>query len=171
MHAISQLEEKKIRVQLSLNEEELNRLSLLLPHCILHQQVIEDDAAASSGMSLVSNNFRAMKNRFLLRKGKELVSVHCNEIAYFYSKNKLSYLKTFNGRCFLVRMSLEEIEECISPEQFFRASRQVITCHEAVQKVLLWFNGNLKVELSPKEIDHVIVSRLKANHFMEWLGE
>jgi len=114
---------------------------------------------------------RALKKRFLVRKGKELVSVHCNDIAYFYSKNKLSYLKTFDGKNFLVRMSLEEIEQCISPELFFRASRQVITSHLAVQKILLWFNGNLKVELAPREIDHVIVSRLKANQFRQWLGE
>lgn len=171
MHAISKLEEKKIRVHLSLNEEELSRLSVMLPHCIMQKESIGEDEETTPRIPLVKSNFRALKNRFLLRKGKELVSVHCSEIAYFYSKNKLSYLKTFNGRSFLVRMSLEEIEECLSPEQFFRASRQVITCHEAVQKVLLWFNGNLKVELAPKEIDHVIVSRLKANHFREWMGE
>lgn len=68
-------------------------------------------------------------------------------------------------------MSLEEIEHCVHPEHFFRVSRQVITSHQAIQKVLLWFNGNLKVELAPRDVDHVIVSRLKAAQFRNWMGE
>lgn len=112
-----------------------------------------------------------IKKRFLVRKGKELVPVNCNDIAYFYSRNKLSYLKTTDGKNFLVRMSLEEIEQCVSGEQFFRVSRQVITSYHAIQKVLLWFNGNLRVELFPKDVEQVIVSRLKAAQFRSWMGE
>lgn len=152
MHAVSQTQTASMRVRLSCNTEEFHRLQKVLPDCILECE-------------------HSLKQRFLVRKGKELVSVHCNDIAYFYSKNKLSYLKTFDGKNFLVRMSLEDIEQSLSAEQFFRASRQVITSHVAVQKVLLWFNGNLKVELAPREIDNVIVSRLKANQFRQWLGE
>lgn len=152
MHAVSQTQTASMRVRLSCSTEEFHRLKKVLPDCILECE-------------------QSLKQRFLVRKGKELVSVHCNDIAYFYSKNKLSYLKTFDGKNYLVRMSLEDIEQSLAAEQFFRASRQVITSHVAVQKVLLWFNGNLKVELAPREIDNVIVSRLKANQFRQWLGE
>ncbi|WP_164735465.1 LytR/AlgR family response regulator transcription factor [Pseudoflavitalea rhizosphaerae] len=159
-----------MRVQLSLNSEEFRRLKMVLPDCIVQ---CENSGEEESGTMMVpsGSSLPAFRKRFLVRKGKELISVHCNDIAYFYSRNKLSYLKTFDGKNFLVRMSLEEIEQCLSPDQFFRASRQVITSHTAVQKILLWFNGNLKVELAPREIDNVIVSRLKANQFRQWLGE
>lgn len=170
MHAVSQSQPASVRVQLSLNSEEFRRLQTVLPDCILQCETSAEEDFNSIMMPSASG-VRTIRKRFLVRKGKELISVHCNDIAYFYSKNKLSYLKTFDGKNFLVRMSLEEIEQCLSVEQFFRASRQVITSHTAVQKVLLWFNGNLKVELAPREIDNVIVSRLKANQFRQWLGE
>lgn len=171
MHAVSQPQSASVRVQLSLNSEELERLQKVLPDCILHCEAADEDESAGIETTPVSQFSKPSRKRFLVRKGKELISVHCNDIAYFYSKNKLSYLKTFDGKNFLVRMSLEEIEQCLSPDQFFRASRQVITSHTAVQKILLWFNGNLKVELAPREIENVIVSRLKANQFRQWLGE
>lgn len=170
MHAVSQPQPASMRVQLSLNSEEFRRLQMVLPDCIVQ---CENSGEEENGtmMAPSGSSLPAFRKRFLVRKGKELISVHCNDIAYFYSRNKLSYLKTFDGKNFLVRMSLEEIEQCLSPDQFFRASRQVITSHTAVQKILLWFNGNLKVELAPREIDNVIVSRLKANQFRQWLGE
>lgn len=171
MHAVSQPQPASMRVQLSLNSEELRRLQMVLPDCILGHENADEEEDSDITISSGPLSSRPSKKRFLVRKGKELISVHCNEIAYFYSRNKLSYLKTFDGKNFLVRMSLEDIEQCISPDQFFRASRQVITSHTAVQKILLWFNGNLKVELAPREIENVIVSRLKANQFRQWLGE
>lgn len=171
MHAVSQSQPASVRVQLSLNSEEFRRLQMVLPDCIVQCEASGEEEFESMMASSASSSLHSFRKRFLVRKGKELISVHCNDIAYFYSKNKLSYLKTFDGKNFLVRMSLEEIEQCLSPDQFFRASRQVITSHTAVQKILLWFNGNLKVELAPREIDHVIVSRLKANQFRQWLGE
>ena len=170
MHAVSQPQPASMRVQLSLNSEEFRRLQKVLPDCIVQCETSVEEEG-STMIAPAGSSLPAFRKRFLVRKGKELVSVHCNDIAYFYSKNKLSYLKTFDGKNFLVRMSLEEIEQCLSPDQFFRASRQVITSHTAVQKILLWFNGNLKVELAPREIENVIVSRLKANQFRQWLGE
>lgn len=171
MHAVSQPQSASVRVQLSLNSEEFQRLQMVLPDCILQCEVTDEEESGTTASSAESQFPKPSRKRFLVRKGKELISVHCNDIAYFYSRNKLSYLKTFDGKNFLVRMSLEDIEQCLSPDQFFRASRQVITSHTAVQKVLLWFNGNLKVELAPREIENVIVSRLKANQFRQWLGE
>jgi two-component system LytT family response regulator len=170
MHAVSQTQPASVRVQLSLNSEEFRRLQMVLPDCIVQCETSGEEEFDSM-MAPPASSSRSFRKRFLVRKGKELISVQCNDIAYFYSKNKLSYLKTFDGKNFLVRMSLEEIEQCLSPDQFFRASRQVITSHTAVQKILLWFNGNLKVELAPREIENVIVSRLKANQFRQWLGE
>lgn len=171
MHAVSQPQSASMRVRLSLNSEEFRQLQSVFPDCILECEATDEEGESALLTPPTQFSSKGSKKRFLVRKGKELISVHCNDIAYFYSRNKLSYLKTFDGKNFLVRMSLEEIEQCLSPDQFFRASRQVITSHTAVQKILLWFNGNLKVELAPREIDNVIVSRLKANQFRQWLGE
>jgi two-component system LytT family response regulator len=59
----------------------------------------------------------------------------------------------------------------LPPKAFYRISRQIIALHASVVQVHTWFNGKLKVELSPPIDEEVIVSREKAKEFRQWLGE
>ncbi|WP_375417602.1 LytTR family transcriptional regulator DNA-binding domain-containing protein, partial [uncultured Hymenobacter sp.] len=63
----------------------------------------------------------------------------------------------------------EQLENLLDPRQFFRASRQLLTHVRAVHRLHPYFNGKLKLELSPPLPQEVLVSRDKAGAFKAWL--
>jgi two-component system, LytTR family, response regulator LytT len=111
------------------------------------------------------------KARFLVKNRQKMHSINTEDIAYFCAKNTLNFLVTKSNQKYVVDYTLDEIEALVNPKQFFRANRQFILAHDVIQAVHAWFNGKLKVELTIKTDDEIIISREKAPLFRSWLGE
>lgn len=111
------------------------------------------------------------KTRFLARVGTRMVSIPLENIAYFYTKDRLQYLKTLQNDDYVLDKPLDEIESSLNPSQFFRANRQFVIGYAAVQKAYAWHNGKLKVLVDPAPYEEIIISRLRATDFKKWLGE
>ena len=112
-----------------------------------------------------------VRDRFLVHMGQRLLPIDVSEVAYFFSANKLTYLKTHADKQYALDYSLDELEHSLDPRQFYRANRQFIVGHKSVQKIHLYFTSKLKVNLSPAANEDVIISREKAMAFRRWLGE
>ncbi|WP_428659959.1 LytR/AlgR family response regulator transcription factor [Runella sp.] len=111
------------------------------------------------------------RERFLIRQGQKMFSLPTKDIAYFYTRNKLSFAKSWEGRDYLVDYTLDEIFAELDPRLFFRLNRQVIASVNSIEKVNLYFNSKLKLQLLPAFDEEVIVGREKASDFKTWLGE
>lgn len=111
------------------------------------------------------------RDRFLVHMGQRLLPIDVAEVAYFFSANKLTYLKTGADKQYAIDYSLDELEHALDPRRFHRANRQFIVSHKAVQKIHLYFTSKLKVDLHPAADEDVIISREKAMAFRRWLGE
>ncbi|GAB4017456.1 LytR/AlgR family response regulator transcription factor [Spirosoma koreense] len=111
------------------------------------------------------------RERFLVHIGQRLIPVDSGEVAYFYSTNKMTFLKTHTGSHYLLNYSLDELEKSLDPRQFYRANRQYIISHKAIRKLHLYFNSKLKIDLQPAPDEEVLISREKAMAFRHWLGE
>ena len=57
----------------------------------------------------------------------------------------------------------------IDPNEFIRANRQFIISRKAIKDVDFWFGSRLSVNLVVKIPEKIIVSKLKASKFKEWL--
>lgn len=111
------------------------------------------------------------RNRFLIKQGQKMISIEIKDIAYIFSENGFSFLRTMQNNKYIIDHTLDELELTLSPMFFFRANRQFILSNKCVTAIHSWFNQKLKVELKPITEDHVIISRDKANAFKEWMGE
>jgi two-component system LytT family response regulator len=107
---------------------------------------------------------------FLVKQGQRLISVSIEEIAYFYSQDRVSFLKTFDNRTYSLDSSLEEIEGQVDANRFFRASRQYLAERRSIGNVYVHFNGKYKLALKPATEEEVFVSRDRAPEFKKWLG-
>lgn len=116
-------------------------------------------------------NNETFKSRYLAKSGTRLISVSLPEIAYFYTKDKLQFIKTRANQDFIIDRRLDEIEGETDPNVFFRVNRQFIVNYGNIEKVHTWFSGKLKVQVQPAAYEEIIVSRLRANDFKKWLGE
>lgn len=113
----------------------------------------------------------AYRDRFMIKQGQRLFSIGIDEVAYFVTRNKMSFLKTRDSSEWLLDYTLDELAQMLDPRRFFRLNRQIIAELRAVEKVHLYFNGKLKVNLHPAFEEEVVVSREKAGEFKQWLGE
>ncbi len=109
------------------------------------------------------------KNRFLVRSGQSFIKINTAECAYFYVSNKVTYLVTYATKKHLIDFTLEELEEQLNPDAFFRVNRQFILNIDAITNIQTYFSGKLKLQTNPKAEEEITVSRLRAPEFKVWL--
>ena len=109
------------------------------------------------------------KRRFLVKKGSELLSLPVEQIAYFYSSNKLVCLVNKDGHKFVMDPSLSEIEKNLDPDLFFRLNRQVLASRQAIAKVKAYAKSKLMIELNPSFQEDIVVSQENLSSFKEWM--
>jgi two-component system, LytTR family, response regulator LytT len=114
---------------------------------------------------------KTYRSRFLVKQGQKLVSVETSDIAYFFAEGRLSYFITWSKQKFVVDYTIEELEEMLAPIEYYRASRSFIICIKSVAQIHNYFNGKLKLDLTPATDKEVLVSREKAMEFKEWMGK
>ncbi|MEQ9438758.1 MAG: LytTR family DNA-binding domain-containing protein [Cyclobacteriaceae bacterium] len=112
---------------------------------------------------------RRYKKRFLVKKGEQLMPIADDEIAYFYTENELVYLFTPQGKKYVIDYTLEQLDELVDTEKFFRINRQYLVHLAAIRQIHTYFNSRLKLNLNPATDDEVIVSKGKAKAFKQWL--
>jgi len=109
------------------------------------------------------------KSRFLVKLGERLISVQEDDIAYFISKDKITYLITVNNQKYATDVSIENIVEQINPINYFQLNRQIIAHLKSIKQINNYFNGKLKIVLNPPTDDDIFVSRERAAAFKSWL--
>lgn len=107
----------------------------------------------------------------LVKQGQKLLSVEIHDIAYFYADGRLSYFVGWDKQKFVLDYTLEELEQMLDPQQFYRANRGFIIHVKAVGQIHNYFNGKLKLDLKPVIDKEVLISREKATEFKEWMGK
>ena len=107
--------------------------------------------------------------RFLIRVGQQLHLVDTAEIAYFYTEDRIVFLKTFADRRFPVDQSLDAIEEGLDAGLFFRINRQMIINREAIAEMHAYSKARVVLTLQPAYTDKAVVSTERSPVFKEWL--
>ena len=111
-------------------------------------------------------------SRLLISINDRFESVDIGTVAFFLSEDKYVYAVCTNGKEHITSFrSLNEIDDQLDPQRFFRVSRDVITSIEAVTKVSRWFKGKLKVKIECMGNEReVCVSAARRADFLSWLG-
>jgi DNA-binding LytR/AlgR family response regulator len=113
---------------------------------------------------------KTYKQRFTIKMGQHLKMINIQDTECFYSENKGTYIRTTDGRDYLLENTLEQLENEIDPAKFFRVSRKFIVSINAIKDIVVYTNSRLKIILPTYKEDEVIVSRERVNDFREWLG-
>jgi DNA-binding LytR/AlgR family response regulator len=111
------------------------------------------------------------KERLMIKRGQQLSYLKTENVAYCYADGKLCFAVDFNNAKYLLESNLTQLEEQLSPEQFYRINRHLLVNIESVKKVHTWLGGRLKIEVLPTTTAETIVSRERVNGFKDWLGQ
>ena len=68
-----------------------------------------------------------------------------------------------------MNFTLEELEQSLDPDQFYRANRQFLVNFKAVQEVQQYFARKLLLKLNVNTRDALVVSKAKAGDFLRWM--
>lgn len=117
------------------------------------------------------NGNKRYRSRILIHGAKSYYKIDVHDVAYFYSDNKITFARTFNGADCQVDMILEVLEEELNPESFFRAGRNILLHIDSIISFEDYFGGKLVLKLNPTFNQPVTVSRLKNMAFKKWVGK
>ncbi|MFT5595892.1 MAG: DNA-binding LytR/AlgR family response regulator [Flammeovirgaceae bacterium] len=109
------------------------------------------------------------KKRFVTRVGDRLQTLEVADAAFAYSENKGTYLRSKEGKNYLVDYTLEQVAAMLDTVDFFRLNRKYIARFEAVEEMVSYSNSRLKVKLQNWEDQDIVLSREKTKEFKEWL--
>lgn len=101
-------------------------------------------------------------------KGK-LVPVSERDFSFFYISNGLLHGCTRNGHVFPIDQTIEDLNDRLNSNQFFRANRQFIVNRSAITEAEFYFNGRLSLKLTPTPRSTVLISKAKVSMFKRWL--
>src|SRR5947207_11734736 len=114
---------------------------------------------------------KGFRKRFLVKHAQKLVSVEVEEIAYFYSDGRLNFFKTYDNRKFVVDYTMDELEEMLDPERYFRVSRSFYVSINSIDQIHDYFGNRLLLHLKPAVDKEALVSREKVMDFKLWMGK
>lgn len=118
---------------------------------------------------LVNPLEREYKKRFTVRVGQHLKIINADDVECFYSENKGTYAATSDGRNYLLDTTLEQLEEELSPEMFFRVSRKFYVNVNHIGDIISYTNSRLQIKLNRFNEQEIIVSRERVKDFKLWL--
>ncbi len=123
--------------------------------------------ASAPSTNTAAQEYLDPDKRVFVKDGEKCWLVRLGDIRMFevYGNYSRVYFENFKP---LILRSLNQLEERLSPEIFFRANRQQIINVAHVEKVDTWFNGRLKATLvGGAEVE---ISRRQAVKFKDLLS-
>ena len=122
-----------------------------------------DYAALIAGLNATKNK------RFLVKTGQQIKVFSLEEIAYFFTQNKLTYLVNHEGKKYALDQSLDKLEGTIDQKGFFRINRQFIIGLKAIKNMRTYSKSRVKIDLDPPCPIETIVSTERSPYFKKWL--
>lgn len=144
----------------------------LPPVGAVHQQERQEPVPSlpENGSAITGSVNHRPKSRVLLRKGYENIPVKLEDIALFYTENKIVYAVDGSGKKYLTDKKLSELEAELNTELFFRANRQFIIGLNFIKGFRPFEKVKLQVDLTVSDI-LVIISQETAPAFRKWMSE
>jgi DNA-binding LytR/AlgR family response regulator len=114
---------------------------------------------------------QTFKKRFLVKMNSTLISISVHDVAYFYSDEKLTFLKLKTGKSIPINFALKKLETVLNPSEFYRINRKYIIRISSIKNMYYSSKSRVVLDLEPKaEEKKIIVAIEKLGHFKKWLS-
>ncbi len=111
------------------------------------------------------------KKRFVVRYGEHIKTINIEDVAFFYTEDKINFLTTKEGRRFTIDFNLDTLESMLDPKDFFRINRQYIIGIQSIAEMFAYTKSRVLIKLNPPAKHETIVSTERSAEFKLWLGD
>lgn len=108
--------------------------------------------------------------RIVVHYGQNVRAVDLEDIAYFYTEDKINFLVTREGNRYSIDSNLEKLESWLPSKQFFRINRQFIVNIKSIDKMIAYSKSRIKLTLNPPTPHETITSTERSPYFKKWLA-
>jgi len=109
------------------------------------------------------------KQRFSIRVKSGLVLLESKDVAYIQMKNGLAHAYDAQGRSYLLAESLNQLEQLLDPNQFFRLNRSEMVHINAIERLEPYFNDALMVKIKHQNIT-LVTALSRTPELRKWLN-
>jgi hypothetical protein len=118
---------------------------------------------------LNSDSIENTNGTFQVSKGAQNIILELDDIAYFFREGETNFIRTRNGEDYFISQSLDEVQQKLPQQKFFRVNRQLIAQRSSFKGYSLLSYGKLSADLLPPYKDEVVISQKRAVSFKNWL--
>ena len=111
------------------------------------------------------------KKRFVVRYGEHIKTIDIEEVVYFYTEDKATFLCTKDARRFVIDFNLDTLDSILDPKIFFRINRQFIISIHSIAEMFAYSKSRVLIKLNPAAKHETIVSTERSADFKHWLGD
>lgn len=116
-------------------------------------------------------NYKAKRTRIIVKKGIEYQTVLLDEIAYFFTEHKITFLVTKDEKKFMLDQNLKELEEELDTQKFYRANRKFIVNIDCIKSYKTFEKVKLSLDMRVPVNEDIIISQESAPSFKKWISE
>jgi DNA-binding LytR/AlgR family response regulator len=168
-YAIQAFESNSIDYLLKPLEEEVVERSLKKYHRIReHYSGNTYQASLNKAMVQMENAYR---QTILVHYREKMVPVKVADISFIHAANGVVTLHVRAGQEYTIQYTIDQLENMLNRNDFFRANRQFIIHREEITDIEHYFNRRLIIKTNSKTPEKIIVSRLKAQDFLRWVEQ
>ncbi len=131
-------------------------------------QVQEATLRPAESVPLAKN--RTMTPTISIKKGKKVLLLTPEDIAYAFRMDDFNYIVTQAGEKHLLDSSLNTLEQELATYDFFRLNRQLLARRTAIKSFQILPNRHLQVVLQPELAGNLLVNKNKAATFKQWMN-
>lgn len=117
----------------------------------------------------LENRRERFKKRFVITVASKIKVVDSSQIAYFFSKEKNTFLRTGDNHTYSLDHSLDHIEQIVDPAIFFRISRQYLVAYNSIVKIDILSKSRIRIQTEPQSDEELLVSTSRTSEFRSWL--
>jgi len=111
----------------------------------------------------------AYKQTLLVDYREKIIPIKLQDVGFIYTANGIVYLELDDNKRFTIPYTLEQLETMLDPHQFFRANRQFILNRDFIENIEYYFNRKLFIKCKIESPEKIVISRVKAQPFLQWL--
>jgi two-component system response regulator LytT len=121
--------------------------------------------------SLFQLKQQKFRQSYLVQKGDKLIPIATHDFAFFFINNGVVRGPTNGNLTYHLDAKLEDLENELNPNDFFRANRQYLIQRYAIKNLSFYNNGRLIINTSPNSIEQIIVSKANKPKIKSWLNQ
>jgi two-component system, LytTR family, response regulator LytT len=111
------------------------------------------------------------KKRFVVRYGEHIKTIAIEEVVYFYTEDKITFMCTKDARRYAIDFNLDSLNNMLDPKTFFRINRQYIIGIHSIAEMFGYSKSRVLIKLNPPAKHETIVSTERSAEFKHWLGD